>query len=392
MKIAMVIPDFPPIMGGGEIFAYEIAKRLAEKHEIHVITRLPTKAHFNRNNTSYQKLLAYEFSENIHIHRVKFFDVKDIRLFSSIFPMYFKLLQVIKKYKIDLIHGVMIFPAAQICALAKIKTKNTFFLTLQGFIIDIVREDKTIFDLYLGLLKPLAKFGIKKADFVHCVSNNVMRKALEFYRTNKIKIIPNGVDTKLFSPDIKTNIRERFNIKKDEILVATVSRLAPKNGIEYLVKAAKQISQKQKNIKFLIVGGGPLKEKLKDLSSGFEKNIIFTGNIPHDETPKFLAASDIFVRPSITEGFGISFVEAMSCGLPIITTEAVGKLKILRDREHGFIIKSKNVDELVIALNKLIQNKSLRNEFGEKARKYAIKHYDWNIVVEEIEKEMLKLI
>ncbi len=273
------------------------------------------------------------------------------------------------------------------------KLNKPHFFTEQGFLIDVIRNEKTITDLYLGMLKPFIKYAIRNSDTIHSVSIGVDNKIKSLVQTNKTIIIPNGVDTKKFSPGISTDIRKRYNIPEKNKVVVTISRLAHKNGIEYLIKAAKEVNEIHKDVSFLICGGGPLKEELVNLARQLNLgNVIFVNHIPPEDVPKFLAAADIFTRPSLTEGFGISFVEAMSSGLAVIATEAIKDYKIIDHNKTGFIVKTKDSSELAKTINLLLGDEKLRKKVGNAARKQAIKDFDWDNIAAKLESEMQKLV
>ena len=394
MRIAVIIPDYPPIIGGAEIFASEIYKRLSKNNEVHIITRLPTRGTFSRNNLAYVELPQHEkINENLHIHRVRYIDVADIRLLSSFLPIYKKTLQVIKDHNIDIIHSIMIYPAAIAGAMARNKLKKPHFFTEQGFLVDVIRNEKTITELYFGILKPFLRYAIRNADRIHSVSIGVDNKIKSLVPINKTIIIPNGVDTKKFLPGIKADIRQRYNIPEKNKIVVTISRLVHKNGIEYLIQALKIVSQKHPDTTFLIVGGGPLRDSLSNFSKELGlKNVIFTEHIPSEDTPKFLAASDIFTRPSLTEGFGISFVEAMSAGLAVIATDAIKDYNIINHLKTGLIVRSKDANGLAESLNLLLENESLRKKLGKAARKDALARFDWDSIASQLEYEMQRLL
>lgn len=394
MRIAVVPPDFPPVIGGAEIFSYEISRRLASKHEVHVITRRPGRSFLKREGVNLEDLPYHEEREGMHIHRTPFLDIKYFRHLTASPLMLKELLDVIDKEDIDIIYGIQIYPAGQICALAKKLKNKPFLLNLQGLLVDVARDDKTAFDLYFGALKPLGRFALRNADYIQPISNKVRDRVFELVgRLENIEIVPNGVDTSIFKPGIKSDVRGEYNIGEDEILVITISRLAEKNGIEYLIKAAKIVFKKHPNVKFLIVGEGELRDRLIRLASelGIKDSIIFAGSVAHEETPKYLAASDIFVRPSITEGFGIAFAEAMSCGLPVIGTKWVEELEVFEDRKEGLSVNPADEHDLGEKISLLIENEGLRTEVGKKARGKAVEKFDLEVVVARVENRMKEL-
>jgi len=388
MKVLFICQDYPPITGGAEVFVKEIARRLINKgHLVSVVARNPSRAALRKAGLSLTSLSRHEVRDKVRIYRVPYLDIEDIRLLSAAPGLFLKSWSLIDGLDIDIIHAVMIYPSAMVGTLLKKLTHKPLIFTAQGLIIDVIRRHKTITDSYGGILRPFIGWALGQCDFITCVSNVVERKVKQFGRGNQnIRVIPNGVDINRFSPEAKSEIRAQLGLKDKEIII-TVSRLEVKNGIEYLIRAAKDVIARRLNAVFLIIGEGELRNSLVQLakSLGVEKNVIFYGSVPHDQVAKFLTVADIFVRPSITEGFGISFVEAMACGLPVIASEAVGQMNIFEDGREGLVAKTANSEDLSNRILTLLKNESLRQDMGIAARELAVQRYDWDMIASDFE-------
>jgi glycosyltransferase involved in cell wall biosynthesis len=136
----------------------------------------------------------------------------------------------------------------------------------------------------------------------------------------------------------------------------------------------------------LIAGIGELEKslKLKVLEMGLETRVFFLGFIPQNELPVYLSASDIFVRPSLSEGMGNSFIEAMAFGIPIIGTAVGGIVDFLKDGETGLFCEVKNPKSIAQKAEKLIRDKESRDYIIENALKLVKEKYDWKIIAEEM--------
>ena len=216
------------------------------------------------------------------------------------------------------------------------------------------------------------------ASTSYCMAEET-KKYLE-NKSKEIFITPFGVDTEKFK---NLNIEK----KENEITIGIVKTLTEKYGIEYLIKAIKELEnilgiENYKKIKLLIYGKGELKNKLEDLTKELqiEDKVIFKGYISNEDVPKALNEMDIFVVPSIldSESFGVVAVEAMACKIPVIASSVGGLKEVIIDKETGYLVPKKDHKEIAKYLKKLIIDKNLRTSLGENGRKRVLENYDWN--------------
>ena len=216
------------------------------------------------------------------------------------------------------------------------------------------------------------------ASTSYCMAEET-KKYLE-NKSKEIFITPFGVDTEKFK---NLNIEK----KENEITIGIVKTLTEKYGIEYLIKAIKELEnilgiENYKKIKLLIYGKGELKNKLEDLTKELqiEDKVIFKGYISNEDVPKALNEMDIFVVPSIldSESFGVAAVEAMACEIPVIASSVGGLKEVIVDKETGYLVPKKDHKEIAKYLKKLILDKNLRTSLGKNGRKRVLENYDWN--------------
>ncbi len=221
------------------------------------------------------------------------------------------------------------------------------------------------------------------ASTSHC-----MARETEQYLNNKreIYITPFGVDTNLFK-----NLN--FEKDKNKIVIGIVKTLLPKYGIEYLIKAVKELEdilEKEifNKIEVHIYGKGNSEEELKQLTIdlNLEEKIKFLGFIKNTDVPKAINKMDIFVVPSIlnSESFGVAAVEAMACEIPVIVSDADGLKEVVVNNETGFIVPKKDFKTIAEKLKKLILDEELRAEFGKNGRKRVLELYNWNDNVDKM--------
>jgi glycosyltransferase involved in cell wall biosynthesis len=208
------------------------------------------------------------------------------------------------------------------------------------------------------------------------------------FRGEISEVIPNGVDLPLFTKEYPAGeinaLRRSFGFAEDSIILVTTSRLVKKNGLEDVIRALPGLPEK---FVFYIVGDGRLENKLKKLSAdlGLTNRVKFAGSKPYADLPKILKASDIFIRPSLTEGLGNSFLEAMAAGLPIIGTLAGGIKDFLIDGRTGLVCEPKNSASIVLAVEKLMALAgNQRESIKQNSLNLIREKYDWNIIAKKM--------
>ncbi len=204
--------------------------------------------------------------------------------------------------------------------------------------------------------------------------------------TNKnITAVPTGVEEEQFVNSDRENVRKKYNIEDDEILLLVVTRLTEEKNTEFLLETVSKILESDEKTKFMVCGDGNIKEKLvgKVSDAGLADKVIFVGIVSDKEKKNYYAAGDIFVYASKSETQGMVLTEAMYSGLPIVAVRATGVKDIVEDGKTGFLV-SENKKEFGEAVQKLIENESLRNKFGEEAKKVAREKYTSSVCAKKM--------
>lgn len=251
----------------------------------------------------------------------------------------------------------------------------------------------------LFLTKQVGSFVVKK-DLLHKYLYNRVTKAFAISRVikknlvettpleeNKIELVFNGIDTDKFNPDKadRRKVRKEFSLADDELLIGMLARFSPGKGHEEFLNAAKILSEKYNNLKFIIVGEASRGEdeyanSIKKLSEKLKpSNIIFAGF--RSDTVDVLSAMDIFVFPSHAEAFGIALAEAHSMALPSVCSNSDGVLDIAVDGQTALLFETKNSVDLAAKLEQLVLNPQLRTQLGNNARKRAVELFDLNVIM-----------
>jgi len=214
-------------------------------------------------------------------------------------------------------------------------------------------------------------------DLVISPSAGMEKILRELEVKSHIEVIPNGVNLRQFQ-QVTPFPRSQFGFTDQDILLVYAGRIAPEKNINFLMQAFAGIAQVLPNIYLLIVGGGKkqFEEELQDLiiELGIASRVRSTGMISYEDIPSYLSMCDIFVTTSVSETFGMSTVEAMGAGLPIMGVHSPGTSDIVEDGKTGFLA-TEDVAAFTARLTYLCLHPSLRKEMGLAARE-ASKQYD----------------
>jgi len=208
--------------------------------------------------------------------------------------------------------------------------------------------------------------------------------------TARVHIIPCGVPTQSF--------KEKLQYKSSEIRFIAVCRLSDGKGLDYSIHAFAKVRCEISNTKFFIVGDGPLRSKLEELTQelGLINDIIFCGEVAPDEVRHCLEESDIFVQHSVTssrgwvEGFGLSITEASATGLPVVATRSGGIEDQVIDQQTGFLVAPGDVNAMARYMLILAQDLTLRERLGKAGRQRVIQEYDTQGQIAKLEDVLLK--
>ncbi|WP_072968971.1 glycosyltransferase family 4 protein [Thermoanaerobacter uzonensis] len=200
-------------------------------------------------------------------------------------------------------------------------------------------------------------------------------------KENKIKVVYNCIDTSFYE-ETTLNLKEEFNLSEDSFIVGSVARLIPAKGVQDLIKAASIL--KNVNAYFFVAGDGPFREELQKMIDSLNLKGRFFLLGYRNDIPSFLRNLDVFVLPSHEEGFGISVIEALSEGVPVIATKVGGIPEILKDGIEGILVEKESPEGLAKAIEKLLKDEKLRKNISLKGKENA-KKYSCNKMIEEIQ-------
>lgn len=288
-----------------------------------------------------------------------------------------------------------------------VHTQSEFSVGLFGkiisrkFDIPFIHTYHTMWEDYLHYIIPVkGTRNIYPKRFARTLSRTFARKAeciitpskkTEKYLKYKCKIknkpiyiIPTGIDiepfnSNNFSKEDRDNLKEKLGIKKDEKVILFLGRIGEEKSIDVIMENMPTIFKTIKNAKFLIVGDGPSKEPLEEQakSLNISDKVIFTGKVPWNEVPKYYNLGDVFVNASLTETQGLTFIEAMAAGIPIVAKYAPNLTEFITNNKNGILVK-KNADFSKAIIN-VLTNKKLSQKLAtnglETAKSYSVQEF-----------------
>lgn len=366
-------------------FVFALSNLLAKKYNVIVLAPHAYKAAKNENMGNLKVIrFRYFFPEKYQklaygsgiITNVKRSILAKLQIPSFLASQIRNAKNIINKEKINLIHAHWLIPQGLIGVFLKKKYNLPLIVTVHG---------SDLFPLKNIFFKKIQKSVVSNADIITVNSKIAEQELLSRFPEikNKVKIIPMGIDTKIFKPK---NVKNKFKQYKGNKIILFVGRLNEQKGTEYLIKAMPDIISKIRNAKLLIIGEGEYRKYLERITNELNLNnyIAFLGPKTHSEIADYYNLADVFVLPAVTskigtEAFGLVLIEAMACGTCVIGSSSGGIKDIIKDNINGLIFKERNSEELANKIVKVLTDDKLRERLRKNGLKYA-KNYDWKII------------
>ncbi len=371
IHICMIAGEFPPISGGLGYYTYNLSRELIGRgYKITVLTR----GSWNKTH--------YEILDGISVYRVCFLPVYPfhIQLHGIFINKLFSRIE--SRFDLLHLHNHGIPPTKS--SIPSIVTEHG---TAKGFI-----ENLDAIDIFSLALTSFSKMYVSidskviaNADKITAVSDSCAKELKLHYGVENVEVVNNGIDTSFFTPNKNNN---------QNICVLSTSALISKKGLPDLIKSIEYVRKDYPNIKCILTGRGPLERYLKKLVKQLklEENIMFAGYVNRNELLEYYQNASIFVLPSYHEGLPTTILEAMSCGIPVITTDVPGNSEAVIDGETGLIVPPKDPEKLAASIIKLLNDDVLRAKMGNNGRTRAKRIYDWTIIADRFERIYLDLL
>jgi len=363
-----------PTYGGSGTIATELGKALAVRgHKIHFISySLPYRLR--------------EFNENVSFHEVSMMAYPLFEYPPYSLALSAKMVEVVEKQDLELLHVHYAIPHAASAYLAKQMlggVRPKVVTTLHGTDITLVGNDESYFRI--------TKFSIDQSDGVTAVSQFLKSETEErFQIQTPVEVIPNFVDPERFNRSHYRCAKSLF-APKGERVVMHISNFRPVKRIEDVISIFALIRAEIPS-KLLMVGDGPLMSLALRTADkmGVSSDTMFLGK--QDDVAGLLSIADIFLLPSENESFGLSALEAMSCQVPVIGTNAGGLPEVVEHGRTGWLEKVGDVESMAERGKQLLADDDLREEMGQNARQVALEKFHQDKIVSIYEEYYQRII
>ena len=289
--------------------------------------------------------------------------------------------QLIQGLKPDLVHALHL-------------TSYGFLGALSGFrplVISVFGTDVLEAPRQTPFHRWLTRYALARADQITATGLHLATETTRYAPGSRpVTVVPYGVDLERFAPHDALpppgSGPSRAPGRADQIVIGTAARLSPEKGIRYLIEAFALLQQRfGERVRLRIAGdttpaaGGPERRELEALARerGVADAVEFRGWVEHEQLPQFLRELDVFVLPSVYEGFGVAAVEASASGLPVVASNVYGLPDAVRHGLTGLLVPAKDPGALADACGRLVEDASLRREMGSAGRAYVAERYDW---------------
>jgi len=366
MRILMANYEFPPIGGGAGKANLCLLKQYAGKDElvIDVLTSAPkpgfTTEKFADNITIYK----------VGLHKKSLHFWRKVEVIEWLFKAASHYRRLLKANDYDLAHAFFALPTAYLCL--RSATKLPYIISLRGS--DVPGYNVRLQADY-KLLAPLFRRIWRSAEAVVANSQGLADLAKKFMPDLDIGVIANGIDTETFyrSPD---------RGMARPIKVLTVCRLISRKRIDLLIETVAGAKALGVDIQLDIAGEGNLTAKLQRLAEkiGAGERVNFIGRVPTEQMPQLYRDNDIFVMSSAHEGMSNAMLEAMACGLPIVTTRCEGVQELIAD--NGIVVDQPLAESMASAIKKLADNPEIYQSMSTAAAKHA-QQFTWSSVADK---------
>ena len=368
MRIGIFTDTYPPYINGVSTSIAMLEKALKKKgHKVYIVTVNPEER-------------SYSFTD--HVIKIPGIPIGiyDYRL-SNIYPL--KAVKKIKEWNLDIIHshtefGIGTFARVMAHQL-DIPLVHTYHTMYEDYVYYVT---KGYFDKSSKkIVEYLTKFYCDKTATELIVPT---KKTYDLFKekygyARSVHIVPTGIDVEKFYPE-KNNqtkaleLRRKLGIKDDEFVILFVGRMGNEKSVDFLIENHKAILKENKKARLLLIGDGPDIDNLKDITkkNKLEDSVIFAGRVPWENISLYYQIPDVFTTASKTETQGLTVLEAMAAGLPVVALDDDAFREVVSDDYNGFLFKDKK--GYVDAMVKIMKDPNLRDRLAVQARNTVEAH------------------
>ena len=386
-RVCFVSPEYWPLSGGTGAYVYYLSNELMKNgYKIYVVT-------------GSDQTLDVKVNEQLKVFFLKIPKAPVIKSFMLAASSYRKLNSVRETVNVDITHANLPltpnfavppnFGKTLVCTVHS--TWKGEAQAIRGEPYSRLNANEKFMVSFNWFLRIFEEKMLEQANKIIAVSHFTKRELLEYYKVpeEKIRVIHNGVDVNKFKPaEDKRKIKEELGFKADDLAIVSVGRLYARKGLFTLIESMPAVVKRFKNAKFIISGKGQSDEMRKLINYadkiGVKDSIIFTGYYPDKKLPKLYQAADVFAFSTFYEHHPFAVLEALSTGLPVVTTNVGGIPETIESGKNGFLVEPFNPKQFADRILYLLEHPAEASEMGSLARKTILERFDWRIVVKDV--------
>ena len=386
-RICFVSPEYLPLAGGTGAYVYYLSNLLIKQgNSINIVT-------------GYDESKDIEINDSLNVSFLKTLRIPILKSFLFAGSAQRKISQICKKTPVEIIHANLpLVPSFAVPSTYDKVLISTVHSTWKGEAEAIKTEPYTRLNSnekfmvsFNWFLRIFENGMLERSDRLIAVSEYTKKELAKYYKVNqqKITVIHNGVDTQKFKPtQNKKEAKTDLGFNPEDKIVLSVGRLYARKGLFTLIESMLPVAKKYKNAKFVISGKGLANETQKLIAHatklGVTNNIIFTGYFPDKKLPKLYQAADIFAFSTFYENLPFAILEALSTGLPVVTTDVGGIPEMITNGKNGSLVKPFDSQELATRILDYLDNPKSSAEAGILARKTIEERFDWRLIVKKV--------
>ena len=385
-RVCFVSPEYWPLSGGTGAYVYYLSNELMKNgYKIYVVT-------------GSDQTLDVKVNEQLKVFFLKIPKTPVIKSFMLAASSYRKLNSVRETVNVDITHANLPltpnfavppnFGKTLVCTVHS--TWKGEAQAIRGEPYSRLNANEKFMVSFNWFLRIFEEKMLERATKIIAVSHFTKRELLDYYKVpeEKIRVIHNGVDINKFQPaKDKRKIKEELGFNPDDLAIVSVGRLYARKGLFTLIESMPAVVKRFKNAKFIISGKGQSDEMRKLINYadklGVKDSIIFTGYYPDKKLPKLYQAADVFAFSTFYEHHPFAVLEALSTGLPVVTTNVGGIPETIESGKNGFLVEPFNPKQFADRILYLLEHPAEAAEMGSLARKTILERFDWRIVVKD---------
>lgn len=382
MRVIVVSHMYPSIFNPDDVFIFEQVKALkALGVEVRVLQPIPWAPWFLRWRDKWKhyhlKARAGSWGEVealrlAYPHPPTTF-LQPIGAVGLLPPLLITLRNILQTFDFQLIHSHTLTPDGFASVIAGRILKRPVVVSARG-------SDVHTYPYQNALAMQVARWAMTRCDRLIAVSRNLADQASELAaRLDPIDVVYNGVDSALFAPsEGKAMARVKLGLPAQGKLALTVGALIKEKGIGELIQAFKQLGRNKPELRWAVIGAGPLRVELEVLRAELgEDRLFLPGVVPNHRVADYMRAADVLVHPSHAEGLPNVVLEAMATGLPVIATAVGGVPEIITNGRTGILLKAKDSEAIANELLSVMNNSDYAAQIGRAGRSHVLAQHSW---------------